>query len=173
MATRVGHAIGGGDEENVRLAVKTGIAMTVMVGIASTLLLLPMPELLISAYTNDLEIHAIAVRLVHLAALFIVIDSLQVGASYCLRAFKDTRYPFVVMCISYWGLSLPLSWWLGMVVADNPSDGTAAIWASLIAGICLCAVLVAWRLVNTLRKPFVQLVKAAEDGSSQDSLVGG
>lgn len=173
MATRVGHAIGSGNEENVRLAVHTGIALTLLVGLASTLLLLPMPELLISVYTNDAEIHSIAVRLIHLAALFIVIDSLQVGASYTLRAFKDTRYPFLVMCVSYWGLTLPLSWWLGIKIADNPADGTAGIWTSLIAGICLCAVLVTWRLVRTLGRPLPEMDASAAGGNSQDSPIGG
>lgn len=172
MATRVGHAIGSGDEAAVRLSVNTGIALTLLVGLASTLLLLPMPELLISAYTSDPEIHQIAVRLIHLAALFILIDSLQVGISYCLRAFKDTRYPFVIMCLSYWGLTLPLAWWLGLRVADNPADGTAGIWASLIAGICLCAVLVTWRLARTLRRPLPELVAIAADKSNQDTAAG-
>ncbi len=173
MATRVGHAIGSGNEAQVRLAVNTGIALTLLVGLASTLLLLPMPELLISAYTSDPEIHQIAVRLIHLAAHFILIDSLQVGISYCLRAFKDTRYPFVIMCLSYWGLSLPLAWWLGFRVADNPADGTAGIWASLIAGTCLCAVLVTWRLLRTLRRPLPELTASAGDESSRDNPVGG
>lgn len=173
MATRVGHAIGSGNEKNVRLAVHTGIALTLLVGLASTLLLLPMPELLISVYTNDAEIHSIAVRLIHLAALFIVIDSLQVGASYTLRAFKDTRYPFLVMCVSYWGLTLPLAWWLGIKMADNAADGTAGIWTSLIAGICLCAVLVTWRLIRTLNRPLPEMDTKAADESSQGSPIGG
>ena len=163
MATRVGHAIGSGDEAQVRLAVKTGTGLTVMVGVLCTALLLPAPEMLIGIYTSDPGIHSIAVRLIHLAALFIIIDSLQVAASYCLRAFKDTRYPFLVMCASYWGLSLPLSWWLGLKVADNPADGTAGIWMALIAGICLCAVLVSWRLWHTLRRPLSELTMPAGD----------
>jgi MATE family multidrug resistance protein len=173
MATRVGHAIGSGNETQVRLAVNTGIVLTLLVGLACTLLLLPMPGLLISDYTSDPEIHQIAVRLIHLAALFILIDSLQVGVSYCLRAFKDTSYPFVIMCLSYWGLSLPLAWWLGFKVADNPADGTAGIWTSLVAGICLCAVLVTWRLLRTLRRPLPELTASAQDESNQGNPLGG
>ena len=172
LATRVGHAIGSGDEAQVRLAVITGTGLTLMVGVICTALLLPMPAALIGLYTDDPGIHSIAVRLIHLAALFIIIDSLQVAASYCLRAFKDTRYPFLVMCASYWGLSLPLSWWLGLRVAQNPADGAAGIWTALIAGICLCAVLVSWRLWHTLRKPLSELVTQLEDERSQDNPAG-
>ncbi|PLW67446.1 MATE family efflux transporter [Pseudohalioglobus lutimaris] len=153
MATRVGHAIGSNNHQQVQISVRTGMTATVMVGLASTLLLLTIPQLLIAAYTTDAEIHLIAMRLIQLVALFVVIDSVQVAASYCLRAFKDTRYPFVVMCLSYWLFALPLSWWLGMELATTPADGTRGIWQALIAGICLSTVLITWRLVHTLRKP--------------------
>ncbi len=153
MATRVGHAIGAGEMPRVMLAVKTGTAMTLLVGLGSTILLLAIPDLIIGAYTGDAAIHAIAVSLIRLVALFIVIDSVQVAAAFCLRAFKDTRYPFVVMCISYWLLALPLAYWTGMVLTDNPAEGTAAIWGSLIAGICVSSALVSWRLYHKLRSP--------------------
>ena len=114
MATRVGHAIGSGDLDGIGLSVRVGTAVTLLVGIASTVLLLAIPGPLISAYTSEPEIHTIASRLIQLVALFIVIDSIQVASAYVLRAFKDTHYPFVVLCLSYWFLALPLSWWLGM-----------------------------------------------------------
>jgi MATE family, multidrug efflux pump len=153
MATRVGHAIGAGDEPQVMLAVKTGTALTMLVGVACTLLLLAIPELIISAYTRESAIHSIAVNLVRLAALFIIIDSVQVAAAYCLRAFKDTRFPFVVMCLSYWLLALPLGYWLGIELTDDPAEGTAAIWSSLIAGICVASVLISWRLYQKMQQP--------------------
>ncbi|TDG12394.1 MATE family efflux transporter [Seongchinamella unica] len=173
MATRVGHAIGSGDEQRARLAVQTGMALTLMVGLVSTLLLLPMPEALIGVYTSEPGIHSIAVRLIHLVALFIVVDSLQVAASYCLRAFRDTRFPFAAMCVSYWVVTLPLAWWLGLRVAETPAAGTAAIWASLIAGICLCALLVSWRLWRTLRRPWTELSRQSAGRSSPGIPAGG
>jgi MATE family multidrug resistance protein len=165
MATRVGHAIGAGDEPRVMLAVKTGTALTMLVGVGCTAFLIAIPEQIISAYTTEHAIHAIAVSLIRLVALFIIIDSVQVAAAFCLRAFKDTRYPFVVMCLSYWLLALPLGYWLGMEVADNPADGTAAFWTSLIAGICVCSVLVSWRLYQKLRQPG-WTVKAAKEAEA-------
>lgn len=152
MATRVGHALGRNDLREVKLAVKTGTAVTVLVGVLATTVLLAIPGTLISAYTSDPHIYDIAIRLIQLAALFIVIDSVQVAASYCLRAFKDTRYPFIVTCICYWLFALPLAWWLGMAVSNTAADATAAIWKALIAGICAATVLVTWRLLHALRK---------------------
>ncbi|AQA19929.1 MATE family efflux transporter [Halioglobus japonicus] len=166
MATRVGHAIGSGRHEQIKLAVATGTGMTLLVGVVSTVVLLSIPSLIISAYTAESGIHVIALRLVQLVAIFIVIDSTQVAASYVLRAFKDTRFPFLVMCFAYWGLSLPLSWWLGLKVAENPSDGTAGIWVALIAGICFSTVLVGWRLYGKLQK--LPVSAAAHNQGIQD-----
>jgi MATE family multidrug resistance protein len=153
MATRVGHAIGAGDRRAVSLSVRCGIAITVLIGIVSMGLLLLVPHLIASAYTSDTDIRVMAVSLIQLAAFFIAIDSAQVAASFCLRAFKDTRFPFFTLFIAYWLVTLPLGYWGGIIVADNPLDGTIAFWHSMIAGIALSSILVALRLYWTLRKP--------------------
>lgn len=153
MATRVGHAIGSGNHDNVILAIKAGTVITFLVGVASMLLLLAIPGPLVRAYTDDPAIYDIAVNLIRLAGLFIIIDSIQVATSHCLRAFKDTRYPFVVMCIAYWLVALPLGYWLGVASTDDPGEGTAGFWISMIVGICVSAILTGWRMYQTLQKP--------------------
>ncbi len=167
MSTRVGHAIGSGRAASVQLAVRTGMSLTILVALSATLVLLSLPGPLVGVYTSDRDIHAIAVSLIRLAALFIIIDSLQIGGSFCLRAFRDTRFPFVVTCLSYWCLSLPLAWWVGLGSEMSPAEGTAAIWGALIAGICLAMVLVMWRLRTTLGRPLPVNGDAGE--RSQDS----
>jgi MATE family multidrug resistance protein len=153
MATRVGHAIGGGDKAKVNLAITCGTSMTLLVGLACMAILLTAPGPIIKAYTNDTAIHGMAITLIRLAALFIALDAGQVAASFCLRAFKDTRFPFVVLCIAYWLITLPLGYWLGIVSADNALDGTVGFWKSMIAGIAVSGVLIIWRLYYTLKKP--------------------
>jgi len=155
MATRVGHGIGSGDHSRVVIAVRTGTVFTLLTAMLCTLILLAIPDAIISAYTTDRTIHQIAIGLIRLAAMFVIIDSVQVVASYCLRAYKDTRYPFVIMCISYWLIALPLGYWLGIVSADNPGDGTAGFWKALIFGICVSTFLVSWRMYHTLRRPLL------------------
>lgn len=153
LAIRVGNAIGAGDRAALRLAIGCGTALTALVGLLCMALLLASPGLLVSLYTSDPEIAAVAVILVRLAALFIAIDSAQVAASYCLRAFKDTRFALLALCFAYWLITLPLGYWRGIVSADNALDGTVAFWQSIIAGISVTSVLVFARLYWTLRKP--------------------
>jgi MATE family multidrug resistance protein len=123
------------------------------VGLAGMLALLTVPQFIIQVYTNDAAIHEMAIALISLAALFIVLDAAQVAASFSLRAFKDTRFPFIVLCVAYWLVTLPLGYWLGIVSADSPLDGTMGFWKSMVAGISVSSVLVIWRLYTTLQKP--------------------
>ena len=151
LATRVGHAVGAGDKAGVRLAIGCGASITLMVGLACMILLLSAPGLIIAAYTDNEAIHGMASTLIRLAALFIVLDAVQVTATFSLRAFKDTRFPFVVLCCAYWLITLPLGYWLGIVVAQNPLEGTIGFWKSMITGIALSGVVLSWRLLKTLR----------------------
>ena len=153
MATRIGHAIGAGDRRSVLVAVKCGFWMSLLIALVCMTVLLAMPGAIVRAYTGDSGIYAMAVGLIRLAALFILIDAVQVSASFSLRAFKDTRFPFLVMCVAYWMFTLPLGYWLGILNADDAASGTQGFWQAMIAGILITAVLVVWRLVVTLKRP--------------------
>jgi len=153
MATRIGHAIGSGNKAAVTLAVRCGTAITMMSGIAIMLLLLLNPAMIVHAYTQDAAILSMAVVLIRLAAFFIVLDAVQVAASSTLRAYKDTRFPFVVMSIAYWLIALPLGYWLGIVIEQNPANGTIGFWKGMIAGTAVAAALVVWRQRKLLRRP--------------------
>ncbi len=157
MATRVGHAIGGGDHHRLRVAIRCGAAITVLLGMTCTAILLADPSLIISAYTDDAAIHAMAFSLIRLAALFIALDALQITASFSLRAFKDTRFPFIVLCSTYWLITLPLGYWLGIAVAQDPLQGTMGFWKAMITGIALSTAILMWRLLLTLKGTFARV----------------
>lgn len=153
MSTRIGHAIGAGWQEGVQRALWVGALISAVIALGTTVLLVTVPEWIISLYTDAPEIQVLATRLIRLAALFILIDATQIVGSFTLRAFKETRFPFVVMVVSYWLVALPLGWWLGLEVAGNPSDGAAGFWYATIAGIAVCAVLIGLRVRVIMRRP--------------------
>lgn len=165
MATRVGHAIGSGDHHHIGLSVRAGMSLTLVIGVSSAVLLVLAPGALIAIYTAEADIHAIAGPLIRLTAVFILLDSLQVASAYVLRAFRETRYPFAVLCLSYWLLSLPLAWWLGMVRADTPADATAGVWLALIAGLSVSTLLIVIRLYYRLQGVQRQSAREPDRGS--------
>ncbi len=163
MATRMGHAIGAGDKPGVLLAARCGTLITLAIALLTMLLLFTAPQAIIRVYTDDADIMLLALALIRLAALFILIDACQVAASFCLRAYKDTRYPFLVMCIAYWMITLPLGYWLGLVITDDPTMGTVGFWKAMILGIAIAAVLVVTRVWLTLKKPLPKPDKQAAE----------
>jgi MATE family multidrug resistance protein len=154
LATRVGHAIGSGDRNRLQMAIRSGAGMTVLLGLVCTATLLTAPALIVSVYTEDAAIHDMAITLIQLAALFIALDALQITATFSLRAFKDTRFPFIVLCSVYWLITLPLGYYLGIVLAQDPQQGTVGFWKAMIAGIALSTAILMWRLARTLRGRF-------------------
>ena len=156
MATRMGHAIGAGSKPMVQLAISCGAAVALLLGLLCMAVLQTVPGLIISAYTRDPEIHGMAITLIRLAGLFIALDAIQVTTTFALRAFKDTRFPFVVLCSCYWLVTLPLGYWLGVVSAQKSLQGTVGFWKAMVAGIALSGIVLGWRLVGTLRQPLPQ-----------------
>jgi MATE family multidrug resistance protein len=160
MATRVGHAIGAGDRQRLLVAIGCGSCITMLVGIAGMTALLTLPGPLIGAYTNDPDIRAVATALIGMAAVFVLIDAMQVTTAFCLRAFKDTLFPFLVLCGVYWLITLPLGYWLGIVATDDPLQGTLGFWKSMITGIVLSTVILLARLLRRLAQPLPDTQRA-------------
>jgi len=133
--------------------VRCGMTASILSGFAVMLLLLINPGAIIRIYTDDVAILTMATILVRLAAFFIIIDAVEVAAASTLRAFKDTRFPFLVMAIAYWGIALPLGYWLGMVNVQDATESTVGFWKAMIAGISVATVLVLWRQKRLLEKP--------------------
>lgn len=157
MSTRIGHAIGAQDRDAVFRALTVGSTVAAFIALLTTFLLINFPNLIIGMYTDSTEIHDMAVRLLGLAALFILIDGIQIVGAFTLRAFKETRYPFIVMVVSYWLVALPLGTYLGLEVADNPGDGAAGFWYATISGIACCAMMVLARMYILVRRPLPKM----------------
>jgi MATE family multidrug resistance protein len=150
MATRMGHAIGAGNAQGVRMALRVGAALSTLIGLLAMSLLLLFPDAIIGAYTQSDTIRDLAFSLLRLAALFIMIDVVQIVGSFVLRAYKETRFPFVVVTFSYWGLALPLGYAMAIHWGDSTPEGTVDFWYATILGIAVAAALITWRVRRLL-----------------------
>jgi MATE family multidrug resistance protein len=106
------------------------------------------PHLIAAIYTSDDVVHAMAVRLLVMAAIFQIFDGLQVAGAGALRGLKDTAIPMVITLVAYWGLGLPLGVMLGLVRNGGPQS----LWIGLIAGLVAAALLLNARFVLLTRK---------------------
>ena len=154
MATtvRVGHAVGRGDASGVRYAGAVGMLLTLGVQVVSATLMFTLPLFIASLYTGDRSVVALAAQLIVLAAIFQLSDGIQVAGNGALRGLKDTRVPMLITSFAYWGIGMPVGWWL----AFEAGYGARGMWFGLIAGLGVAAILLPlrfWHLAFRRRLP--------------------
>jgi MATE family multidrug resistance protein len=151
MATtvRVGHAVGAGDASAVRWSAAGGYGLAMIAQTLSALVLVFGATWLAGLLTKDAAVIALASLLMAYAAVFQYPDGLQAMSAGALRGLKDTRVPMLITVLAYWGLGLPLGWWLGLA----QGQGAPGLWTGLILGLSAAATLLAWRFWRLARRP--------------------
>lgn len=87
------------------------------------------------------EVVSIASKLLLVAAIFQITDSLQVIALGALRGMQDVKVPTLITFFAYWLVGFPISYYLG----KETSMGSEGIWIGLLAGLSTAAVLLYFR----------------------------
>lgn len=151
MATtvRVGNAVGRGDREGVRWAGNAGIAAAVFTQTLSSLAMALFPLAIARVYTDDGGVAAMAAQLLLLAAVFQFSDGIQVTANGALRGLKDTTIPMAITVLAYWGIGMPVGYWL----AFHAGYGARGMWMGLIAGLTAAALLLFARFARRAGQP--------------------
>jgi MATE family multidrug resistance protein len=149
MATtvRVGRAVGRGDAESVRYAGFVGIGVSLLTQTLSCAAMALFPHAIAALYTDDAGVAALAAQLLLLAAIFQFSDGIQVTANGALRGLKDTTVPMAITMLAYWGIGMPLAYWLGFGLGL----GARGIWIGLIAGLTGAALLLFARFLHLAR----------------------
>ena len=143
---RAGRAYGRRDETDLRGGAVVAIAMSVVFALATIVLFLTVPEVLLGLFLDPADperpaIVAIGVGLMIAAALFQFADGAQVMALGLLRGVQDTRVPMIYAAISYWAVGAVASY----VAAFPLGLGAVGIWIGLIVGLTLAGVLLMGR----------------------------
>jgi MATE family multidrug resistance protein len=151
MATtvRVGHAVGAGDASGVRWAAAAGYSLAMLAQTASAVVLVLGGAALAALISPDPAVVALAALLMAYAAVFQYPDGFQALSAGALRGLKDTRVPMFITVLAYWGLGLPLGYWLGIV----RGQGAPGLWTGLILGLSAAATLLGWRFWRLARRP--------------------
>ena len=156
-AVRVGQALGRGD---AAAASRSGWTATLMgagfMGCAA-IVFLTAPHPIIRAYTPDPNVLRVGVSLLAISAAFQLFDGIQAVTTGALRGAGDTRTPMLCHLLAYWGLGLPLGYYLCFV----RGWGAAGLWTGLCGAIIVIglALLRAWsRTINARAKALATLV---------------
>jgi multidrug resistance protein, MATE family len=155
---RVGQHIGAGRVRSMRrAALGTYLLGIGFMGLCALLFVLA-PRWLMGIYTPHEEIIGIGARLLLVAAAFQVFDGGQVAGMGVLRGAADTRVPMVVAALGYWGVGLPIGWYLGFRAGMGP----VGVWIGLSFGLAAVAVLLIVRVRRVLWRRDVRRVAVVE-----------
>jgi MATE family multidrug resistance protein len=136
VAVSVGRALGAGDREAAVRAGWTAMAIGTAMELCSAGLFLALPSQLARLYTTDARVVAVSVSLFAIAAGFQVFDGLQTVATGALRGWGDTKSSMIWNLGAYWGVGLPMGWWL----CFRLGWGVAGIWDGLWLALVLTGV---------------------------------
>jgi MATE family multidrug resistance protein len=143
---RVGYWVGAGQPVAARHAGFVALGLGVAFMSLSGLALIVAPHAIVGLYLNlddpaNAGTVSLAASLLGIAAVFQIVDGMQVVGSGCLRGLKDTRVPMVAAIVGYWGIGFPTGYWF----AFHVGWGARGLWWGLAAGLASVAVLMAWR----------------------------
>jgi MATE family multidrug resistance protein len=144
---RVGNAVGRRDPSGIAWAAIGGLALVLATQAFSVTLMVVLPRPIAGLYSDDQAVISLAVTLLVFAAIFQFSDGIQTLAAGALRGLNDTAVPALITIVAYWGVGLPVSWWLGF----EAGLGAPGLWVGLIAGLSAAALLLATRFVRRTR----------------------
>lgn len=148
LTVRVGNTLGRQRLALARKVAWNGIVISIIVAAINSSLIWITAEPVISLYTSNPDVQALALTIIALAVIFQLSDSLQVNLAGALRGYKDTRIVMIITVLSYWIVGLGGGHWLGThgVIGVSEPMGVHGYWIGLIAGLSTAAALLGWRL---------------------------
>jgi MATE family multidrug resistance protein len=104
----------------------------------------------INNFDDNQAVLVIASKLLLIAAMFQISDSIQVVILGALRGLQDVRIPTIITFVSYWLIGFPVSYYLG----DDRIFGSIGIWIGLLAGLTASSIFLYFRF-DYLSKQFI------------------
>ncbi len=151
---RAGFHLGAQNREAFFALVRTACVFAVVQVIVTMAAVILLREPIVSLYTDDAAIIAMAPVLLFLCALFQLPDAMQALFSGLLRGCHDTDLITWVNLGSYWLVGFPLCYLLVRTDVLVPAMGPAGAWVSFIVALSCAAVCFALRFRRTARKLF-------------------
>ena len=132
-----GNAYGEQNREKLR---KTGHAVLLVLAlfeVVNALAFVVFARPLARLYSVEEPVMPYILPLLMLAAIFQLADGIQAGGMNLLRGIKDVRWSGAISVLSYWVVSLPLSYGLGIYL----DWGVSGIWLGFTVGLFVAALL--------------------------------
>lgn len=141
---RVSHAVGAGERDRLRPIAFGALVLGFAVMAVFALVFRFQGRAIAGGFVTDPAVIALAARLLGVAALFQIVDGVQVIAAISLRGIMDTKIPALITLVAYWGVALPLGYLLGI----RGTLGAAGVWAGIAGGLAFAAIFLTMRFAR-------------------------
>jgi MATE family multidrug resistance protein len=101
-------------------------------------------------YVVETEVINLSANLLIIAAFFQLFDGLQVTALGALRGIEDVKIPTIAALISYWIISLPIGYFVGIYLGY----GAEGVWFGFLIGLISAAILLIYRFKYLIKKEY-------------------
>lgn len=155
-SARVSYWLGAGDTKKARAAIRTGVRMGLTMALALAASVLLARQHIVSVYTADAQVAAVAAGLLGWVAVYHLGDAVQALCVFVLRCFRVAVAPLVAYCTLLWGVGL-LGGYLLAYRGLGPwtaQQSPTAFWTASAFALGLLAVilpLILWRAVRSYR----------------------
>ncbi|MBD2092830.1 MATE family efflux transporter [Microcoleus sp. FACHB-1515] len=148
---RVGQLLGQENLPQARLAafINLAIGATFMAIMGIAFLVFPRSIVALYLDVNNLAnaaVVAMAIDLLRVAAMFQLVDGIQVIAAGALRGLQDTRTPMLIGLFAYWGIGLSCGYTLGL----RSGWGGVGLWIGLAIGLAVASIIFTWRFTRLI-----------------------
>ncbi len=143
---RVGVAAGRHDLSGIARAGWAALGLGVGFMAVTGVVFVSLPKTLIGLFLDLQSVESepvvqLAIRYLAIAALFQLVDGAQVVGSSILRGLNDTRVPFGIAAVGYWGVGFGAAYLLGFKF----DMGGTGVWFGLASGLAATALAFVWR----------------------------
>ena len=147
MSIIVSYEIGANRPDDVKRFCKLGRLTALGIAGFTFLFLYILRNQVAALYGSDTEFIRMTSVFLTYSLFFQLADTFAAPLQGILRGYKDTQVPFFLGLIAYWGVSLPLGFFLDYYTSLGPYG----YWIGLIASLVTSGILFQWRL-NRLAK---------------------
>lgn len=133
---RVGNYLGKKDLIGIKNAGYSALFIVAIIMGSFGIMFIILRNFLPTLYIMDSVVIEIASSLIIIAAIFQVVDGLQVVGIGLLRGLTDLKAPMVIAFIAYWVIGLPVAYLLGFTFGY----GVEGVWISFVVGLSIAAI---------------------------------
>lgn len=112
IAIKVGYYNGAKILSEIKRYALSGTLMAVLFMAVCSILLVTMPRQIFEIFTDNKQMLALGMPILHIAAYYLMFDGLQVSLSGILKGLKMTKIASVTLIAGYWLFGLPFGYML-------------------------------------------------------------